>query len=213
MDRNVAILVINLAYRTDRRSEMEVQLRRIGWSAEFFPAVRPDEAGGFPSIGARGCFLSHLAVLKIARDRHVSKLIILEDDLNFVDGFRERWDELLATLDSVEWSIAYAGHLLVTASVGWSTFNFVANCHPVYRHFMIINGSAIETLIEGLEMILVRPPGDPLGGPMHVDGAYSTLRAQNANLNTYFVSPPRGYQRSSRTDIGDVKWFDRFLRY
>jgi len=45
---------------------MQKELSRIGWRAEFFPAVRPETAQGFPWIGARGCFLSHLAVLKSA---------------------------------------------------------------------------------------------------------------------------------------------------
>ena len=60
--------VINLPYRTDRRSEMQRELSRIGWNAQFFPAIRPASAGSFSSIGAHGCFLSHLAVLKAARN-------------------------------------------------------------------------------------------------------------------------------------------------
>jgi hypothetical protein len=44
---------------------------------------------------------------------------------------------------------------------------------------------------------------------MHLDGAYSTLRAQNHTLVTYAYFPALGYQRSSRTDVGVAKWFDR----
>ena len=44
---------------------------------------------------------------------------------------------------------------------------------------------------------------------MHVDGAYSTMREQNQSLMTYALSPALGYQRPSRTDIGDGRWFDR----
>ena len=36
---------------------------------------------------------------------------------------------------------------------------------------------------------------------MHVDGAYSTVRAQTPTLLTFYNSPPLGYQRSSRSDI------------
>ena len=71
--RNVALMmaaiskyVINLEDRTDRRAEMEQQLRRVGWQAAFVAAIRPVDAGDFPSVGARGCFLSHLATLKQA---------------------------------------------------------------------------------------------------------------------------------------------------
>ena len=74
---------------------------------------------------------------------------------------------------------------------------------------MVINGPAISTLIGGLEKILSRPAGHPRGGPMHLDGAYSTLRAQNHALATYAYFPALGYQRPSRTDVGNLKWFDR----
>jgi glycosyl transferase, family 25 len=44
---------------------------------------------------------------------------------------------------------------------------------------------------------------------MHVDGAYSTIRQQNPNLNTYIFSPSLGRQRPSRSDIADLKLYDR----
>jgi hypothetical protein len=74
---------------------------------------------------------------------------------------------------------------------------------------MMLNGEAIPEIIRRLKAILTRPPGHPLGGPMHVDGAYSTIRLQHPALITYAASPVLGYQRPSRTDIGDGKWFDR----
>jgi len=84
-----AIYVINLPYRTDRRAEIDVQLARAGLSlshpkVHLFEAVRPDEPGPFPSIGARGCFLSHLGVLKDAAMRGFDKVLVLEDDADFM---------------------------------------------------------------------------------------------------------------------------------
>jgi glycosyl transferase, family 25 len=58
--------VINLSERKDRRDDMEKQLGRIGWKAEFFGSVRPSDAGGFESVGARSCFESHLHTLRRA---------------------------------------------------------------------------------------------------------------------------------------------------
>jgi hypothetical protein len=76
-------------------------------------------------------------------------------------------------------------------------------------HFMVINQNAISPLITGLEEILSRPPGHPKGGPMYIDPAYSTIRAQNPGLTTYAYNPSLGYQRPSRHDIGEAPWFDR----
>lgn len=199
--------VINLEHRTDRRAAMMRELARVGWQPEFFPAVRPDEPAGFPSVGARGCFLSHLAVLKEAQRTGMQRLIILEDDVNFVGNFSVRWDAALAALERCEWSICYPAHVLDTLPDGLSRLSPATGVRCT--HFMLLNGKAIGTLVEGLEAILSRPPGHKLGGPMHVDGAYSTIRSQHPELVTYACAPVLGYQRSSRSDIANVSWYDR----
>jgi glycosyl transferase family 25 len=200
-------VVINLASRRDRRAEMQNELARVNWRADFFPAVRPADRGNFPSIGARGCFLSHLAVLEQADAAGVEELVILEDDLNFARRFEELWTSARAALEGVEWSIFYPGHILEGVPDGLSLLSptTAVRC----THFMVINRPAIRALIEGLQTIHARPPGHPLGSPMHVDGAYSTIRMQDPSLKTYIYSPVLGYQRPSRTDIHDLKWFDR----
>ena len=207
MTCTVDIFVINLEHRVDRRLEMEEQLLKVGWRAEFFPAIRPEEPAGFPSTGAHGCFLSHLSVLKAAQDREAQHVAILEDDLNFRPGFTSRWKSAMSRLASLEWSIFYPGHALEQLPAGLSRVppNIAIQC----THFMVINRPALKSLIAGFETILSRPPGHLLGGPMHIDGAYSTLRAQNHGLVTYAYFPALGYQRSSRTDVGNAKWFDR----
>ena len=63
--------IINLIDRPDRRKEMSSQLARIGAlsaNVRFFDAQRPPDRGEFPSLGARGCFESHLSILRSARD-------------------------------------------------------------------------------------------------------------------------------------------------
>ena len=58
------VVIINLPERIDRKREMQKQLANVGWGADFFSAIRPTHPDGFESVGARGCFLSHLAVLR-----------------------------------------------------------------------------------------------------------------------------------------------------
>ena len=207
MNDTSAIVVINLAHRTNRRIAMQKELSRIGWQAGFFSAIRPQDAGNFPSIGARGCYLSHLAVLKRALDARVRHLVILEDDVNFASEFAEPWKVAMAALGTREWSIFYPAHVFHHFALGLS--RIVPDRGVQCTHFMVINGPAIAPIIAGLETILARPAGHPMGGPMHVDGAYSTIREQDSSLVTYVHSPALGYQRPSRTDVGDLKWFDR----
>lgn len=186
---------------------MEKQLSRVGWGAKFFSAIRPTSAEGFPSIGARGCFLSHLEVLRQARDGDTKSLIILEDDLDFTFDFAERWKRAAAELETKVWSMFYPGHGLDHLSGGLTLIDPKRGVQCT--HFMVIKREAIPEIITGLETILSRPPGHPLGGPMHVDGAYSTIRMQNPALTTYAYFPVLGHQRPSKTDVGDMKWFDR----
>ena len=92
-----SVYVINQR-REDRRREMQQELIGVGWNATFFPAVEPASSAGFASIGARGCFLSHLSVLKAARGAAVEWLVILEDDVNFAKGFAEKWQASMSIL-------------------------------------------------------------------------------------------------------------------
>lgn len=214
------VYVINLPARTDRRREMERQLQSVGLALShpalhLFAAVRPEDAGGFPSIGARGCFLSHLEVLRSARARQLKRLLILEDDVNFSPDFRQRIPAVVRRLATADWALFYGGHVLPGEGPDpdgeEDGFLAAAPATPVQTtHFLALNGTdTIAACIDTLEAMLQRPPGDAAGGPMHVDGAYNWFRREHPRLRTLLASPPLGYQRSSRTDIHDLRWFDR----
>jgi hypothetical protein len=206
MGGQFAKYVINLADRKDRRTEMLLQLKRVGWKAEFSNSVRPKAAAGFPSIGAHGCFMSHLATLRRGAVSG-SHIILMEDDLNFAADFAQRWDPAVNELDSIDWSIFYPAHYLQDQSSGLTLIT--PTMSMMCSHFIMIHKNAASTVIRGLEEILSRPPGDPSGGPMHVDGAYSVIRAQNARLDTYVLNPSLGHQRLSRSDVAEAKFYDR----
>ena len=185
---------------------MQRELVRVGWHAEFLMGVRPDSADGFPSIGARGSFLSHLQVLKAAQHSVADHVVILEDDLNFSDGFSSAWEKSISFLKPKEWSIFLAGHSLR----GPREYSVPPSTGFIGAHFIVIKIEAVPKIIDGLEKILFRPPGHPEGGPMFIDGAYSTLRMQDHSLITYASFPALGYQRASRSDIAQRRWFDNF---
>jgi hypothetical protein len=109
------IYVINLPERRDRLADMQQELKRIGVClpsnhVTIFPAIKPTEPDQFPSIGARGCFLSHLQVLTQACERGLSNVLILEDDLSFTHLFRQHQSTIIQTLSRSPWDIAYLGH-------------------------------------------------------------------------------------------------------
>jgi glycosyl transferase, family 25 len=211
------IWIINLASRPDRRREMALQLQRIGLSIEsasiqLFPAVRPADRGGFPSLGARGCFMSHLNVLREAASQGLQRILILEDDLNFAEDFSIRAVGLLEDLAARPWSVFYGGYHL-GPGVRFAGQGCVAVTPDVAletSHFMAFQGQAIHEAAAYLGAMLERKPGDPLGGPMHVDGAYNWFRRAHPHYVAMAAVPELGYQRASRTDIHALRWFDRW---
>jgi glycosyl transferase, family 25 len=217
LDQFQCVYIINLASRADRRREVEDQLSRVGLSSGspqvmFFNAVRVKDAAGFPTAGARGCFLSHLGVLEDATERRLKSVLILEDDVNFVDDFLARSEVLANSLNDVSVNVLYGGHRFVMppppdSGKGWvyvDPFALVG-----LSHFIGLRGDAIAKAAQYLREMLTRAPGDPAGGPMHVDGAYNWFRQAHPSFVTIAAIPEIGYQRASRTDVHDLAWYDK----
>jgi GR25 family glycosyltransferase involved in LPS biosynthesis len=204
--------IINLAERSDRRKEMVEEFRRFGLlglpeKTEFFTAFSPSDPEKFPSLGARGCFMSHLAVLKAAKSQNWEQVLLLEDDASFTKNLVEYQTQLLHELQTTSWDFAYFGHHVATNRK--TNFLLQPYGEPIVQaHFVAIHSRIYDRLIDFLETVLERPAGHPKGGPMHVDGAYSTFRQQNPEVQTLVASIPLGFQRSSRSSIANHSWFD-----
>lgn len=197
------VRIINLVDRPDRRREMKRQLSRVGAlgpNLRFFEATRPDTAGEFPSLGARGCFQSHFAVLQEAAAAGVESLLLLEDDFDFARDAPERAPRLLTQLAGLDWDIFYGAHLL--ASDGRKGLAPVPPAEPVLTaSFVAFSGRVLPTIVEFLAAMQKRKAGSPDYGPMHVDGAYTVFRELTPRLRTFAAFPPLGKQRRSRSDI------------
>lgn len=206
------VRIISLARRKDRREETLEELDtlgdridgpRIGW----FDALAPATADGFPNAAVRGCFLSHLSVLENALAAGVERLLVLEDDVAFIDDAPALLPGLLARLDTTDWRMAYLGHGLPRAA-GTPRWQAVSGPTP-QAHCYAIHGSALADLVAFLRAILNRPPGHPEGGPMHVDGALSLFALAQPRGRALFATRSLAYQRPSRTDLHRCSVIDR----
>ena len=74
----VNIYYINLDIRIDRKYHIENQLKLLNWNGKRFSAIKY-------SFGALGCSLSHLALLKYAKHKKLTHILILEDDVTFLE--------------------------------------------------------------------------------------------------------------------------------
>jgi glycosyl transferase, family 25 len=204
--------VINLPERQDRRREISQELERIGSSATadrvvIFPAIKPTELADFPSLGARGCFLSHLAILREASDQRLKRVLIVEDDLVFSNLLIQQQEIIVNQLQQPNWDLVYLGHLVEQSAA--TKIKFEPYTQPLQQsHCIGVNEAAIAPLVKFLETVLSRPAGHPNGGPMHVDGAYTTFRQQHPRMVTWIANPSLGFQRPSPSDIAGYRWFD-----
>jgi glycosyl transferase family 25 len=206
--------IINLRERHDRRREVVKELGAVGMlpgsgGVEFIDAIRPANAAGFPTPAVRGCFLSHLEILREAKALGSESVLIIEDDLSISPLLPEIFDEVRETLDEEPWGIVYFGYsdsdkIRLETERKMVRYTESIGC----AHFYAIHRRILTRLLDFLETVQRRSPGDPAGGPMHYDGALATFRAQNPDVVTLIAYPCLGFQRSSRSDIY-IRWYER----
>jgi glycosyl transferase, family 25 len=210
--------VVNLADRLDRRRAMEREFQRadvglrasqISDQVQFFPAIRPTEAAPFPSVGAKGCSLSHLAVLKDARQRGVSRVLVLEDDAEFVCDFLARTSSVLSELAQRRWGIVQLGYMGGPATSPEEPPRLVEFSEEVGgTHCYGVSDWALPHLIAHFELQHRGVPGDDLRGPMPTDGTINVFRWLHPDVPRFLVVPGQVGQRSSASDV-TPRWFDR----
>jgi len=81
---------INLESRPDRKQNIEQELLKVGINAKRFNAIKL-------ANGALGCSMSHLKCLEIAKQNGWDHVLIVEDDIQFLQPrvFVEQFDKIL----------------------------------------------------------------------------------------------------------------------
>ncbi len=200
------VRIINLEHRRDRRAEMTGELARIGIEVDgaqvaFHKASSFAEPAGFRTKGARGCFHSHLSILREAAAAN-SAVLIFEDDADLAPTIERILPVALDQLRSTNWSIFYgfAGPALPTGrDVSLQRADPTATIR--LTHCLGFSSDAAPQVVSYLDAMLARPAGSPEGGPMDVDGAYSWFRRAHPGAETWCTSPDLAVQRPSRTDV------------
>jgi GR25 family glycosyltransferase involved in LPS biosynthesis len=140
------VIVINLDRRTDRMDKLAPQLEKLDIQYKRFSAVDGKKLDIDPIVAG---LQSHLQVMKQIAGQRV---LILEDDAQFVENFNEKFEKVMQTLPE-DWDIFYLG-ALVPKDVGL--------VRMVNRHWGIqvlttgsqaycINPSRLEYFISKLE--------------------------------------------------------------
>ena len=205
-DHYDSVRIVSLPSRKDRRRDMLRELQAIGQAdnpkIQFFDALQRRDAGLFRSAGSHGCFHSHLAILEEAAAAKQS-VLILQDDCEFLPSIHED-----IALDGCD--ILYGGYLASDPDDLHGSDIIGAHC----MGFSARAASQASTYLRKLLDPAFPPDGKAAAQPGFnpalrppIDGACVWFRRAHPELKTVFHLVAN--QRSSRSDITPLRFFDR----
>ena len=108
------IYYINLDHRKDRKLHVETQLNNLNWQYTRFNACKN-------KIGELGCTLSHLKLVRMAKEKNLDYIVIVEDDITF------KKPKILTT--GIQIIVPQVG-LLYFLEIIWRTISIPLNSSP-----------------------------------------------------------------------------------
>ena len=137
------IYYINLDRRIDRKYHVENQLKLLNWKGTRFSAISH-------SNGALGCSLSHLSLLKYAKINNLSHILIMEDDVTFLDPtvFLNSLDKYLETCKEFD-VLLLAGNNMGHYIKMDEHYVKVSHCQTTTAY--LVMSHYYDTLIENIE--------------------------------------------------------------
>jgi len=205
--------IINLPERKDRLWMIKHELKRAGikltpGKVEIFRGIRPADPGVFPNRGIRGCFLSHLTILKQAQKDDLKNVLIMEDDLAISDFFIKNEDAIIEKLSAYDWGDVFFGHVRKLEEP--KEFGFVPqHGYMITSHWYGVSRKTLGPLVAFLGQWEKRPDLWRIHNSPHIDGAFSVFRQMHPDCLTLISNPCLGWQKSSRSDIQPLSLVDR----
>jgi len=182
---------INLLSRPDRKQHVEEQLQIIGLKAERFNAIK------LPN-GAIGCSMSHLKCLETAKENNWRHVLIVEDDIKFLDPnlFKTQMNTFLTKHN--DWDVVIIGGNNVPPYQNIDeTCVRVFSCQTTTGY--LVNGHYFDTLIEnfrtGIRKLLEHPTQHILYA---IDKYWFQLQKKD---KWYLIIPLTVTQREDYSDI------------
>ncbi len=195
------IFYINLDHRLDRKEHVEAQLNEVGLKGfQRFNAIKMEN-------GAVGCSMSHLKLLQTALKKDYEHILILEDDITFLDP------ELFKTqLNTFFKDQSKKDHLKKGSS--WDVVLIAGNNMPPYQKIddtcikvtrcqtttgYLVNGHYIEKLMNNVKMGLTNLLNDPTKHALYaIDKFWFALQETD---NWFLITPLTVVQREDYSDI------------
>ncbi|NEO54643.1 MAG: hypothetical protein F6K54_17085 [Okeania sp. SIO3B5] len=184
---NNSAFCINLKHREDRWKLFSEEMNKF---PDNFNIVR-FEAIYDPIEPRMGCAKSHIRLIEIAKNKCMSAILILEDDVVFIEKPYAKIQAVLSNLPN-NWDILQLG--VYETPIGEK---IKENIYQIYyaqcTHCILYNHSVYDKIIAY--------DGKPLG----IDDYISYLAA-TGKINLYHLHPPIAFQRKGFSNIKNVEF-------
>jgi glycosyl transferase family 25 len=186
------IFYINLEHRVDRKEHVENQLSLLGLQGQRFNAIKMEN-------GAVGCSMSHLKLLQQALKLGLDHILIVEDDIEFLDPdlFKTQLDCFLKNHGSKWDVILFAGNNMPPYETIDETCVKVTRCQTTTGY--LVNGHYIEKLLNNVKMGLSNLLREPRNHAQYaIDKHWFALQTVD---NWFLITPLTVVQREDYSDI------------
>jgi len=187
------IFYINLEHRRDRKEHVEDQLTLLGLQGQRFNAIKMEN-------GAVGCSMSHLKILQQSLKDRLDHVLIVEDDIEFLDPdlFKTQLDTFLNNRDSKSWDVVLlAGNNMPPYETIDDTCIKVSRCQTTTGY--LVNGHYIGKLMNNVKMGLTNLLREPEKHVQYaIDKHWFSLQAFD---NWFLITPLSVVQKEGYSDI------------
>jgi glycosyl transferase family 25 len=198
------IYYINLDHRTDRKEQIEAELIRMGLKGTRFPgtiycATEPDRFNNknIYNPNAIGCHISHLNLIKLARDKKLSNILILEDDFQFIVNKEELEFQITAFNNlNIEYNVVFLGYNVKESEPFNDLISYGRSVQTASGY--VVNQNFYDILIENLETNLEQHIRTQQSWAYCSDQCWKSLQKEH---NFFYFNTRIGQQRMSYSDI------------
>lgn len=170
---------INLKERKDRWEVCQKEFEKIGFFPKRFEAIKNEK----PWLG---CYLSHLEILREARQKR-ENVLIFEDDVEFVNLDKISISDALDEINDMEWAMGYfGGNILKPFYQETSFWARLNHCQSTHSYF--ISKEYLNDIIMFLEK-----------NPYIIDVLYANYLVPQ--FPSYIIIPMVAIQRTSYSNI------------
>ena len=185
------IFYINLKERVDRKESVEIELDKFGWKYNRFEAVKTKS-------GRVGCSMSHLKLLKMAKEKKLPYIVIVEDDIQFkdVELFKKLFDNFMNS--KLEYDV-----FLLAGNLRMPAVKVSPNIIKVYKSFTttgyIVKEHYYDKMINNIEEGINKLLKNEKNGYNAIDTYLMKLQY----VDKWYISYPRTV--TQKPDYSDIE--------